>query len=143
MEVWPPNHYSSVHSHSNAFAVIKVLHGSIKSFYYAALDPTKEESQYYREMDFHRDEVTWLSDRQLQTHQLKNPNAQTCVTIQCYQYGDHDHTHYEYFDYIEEGAGGQATIKKFAPTSDWGFTDFKKKVKEEWEKYQEEEREKV
>ncbi|CCX32246.1 Similar to hypothetical protein SUS17_589 [Sphingomonas sp. S17]; acc. no. ZP_08387321 [Pyronema omphalodes CBS 100304] len=144
MGVWPPHHYSSVHSHSNALAVIKVLHGAINSYYYADLDPTKEASQYYRVMEYHKDEVTWLSDRQLQMHQPRNETAKTCVTIQCYQYGDHDHTHYEYFDYIEEGENGQpSTIKAFAPTSDWGFSDFRARIKQEWEQYQKDEREKA
>ncbi|KAI5816253.1 RmlC-like cupin domain-containing protein, partial [Pyronema omphalodes] len=123
MEVWPPHHHSSIHSHSNVFAVIKVLHGQINSFYYAALDPTKEESQYYRQAEFQKNDVTWLSDRQLQTHQLMNMTDETSVTIQCYQYCDHDHTHYEYFDYIDEEEDSHATIKKFIPTSDWGFDE--------------------
>lgn len=36
-EIWPKNHYSPVHDHANAAAIIKVLHGSINSSWYNPL----------------------------------------------------------------------------------------------------------
>lgn len=130
LEIWPPNHYSPIHNHADADAIIRVLHGEITVNLYSML------SEYHKEpfatAKFEKENVTWLSPQLNQTHQLKNCNSNgpTCMTIQCYQYGAENTTHYEYFDYLDESTN---TIKKFNPTSDMGFDEFKKLMRKEWE----------
>jgi hypothetical protein len=31
LEIWPAGHFSPVHNHGNAFGIVRILHGSIKS----------------------------------------------------------------------------------------------------------------
>lgn len=133
MEIWPGGHYSPIHSHSDSYAVIKVLHGSITSEYYPELSPNL--LQYYREATLREGEVTWLSPDFYQTHRLRNPGEawQTCITIQCYQYGASDARHYEFFDYIDESDN---KVKQFLPNSDWTYGRFKAELKQEWARYQ-------
>ncbi|CAF4969262.1 unnamed protein product, partial [Rotaria socialis] len=61
----------------------------------------------------------------------RNPDiyGNTSVTIQCYQYGEEDQEHYEYFDYLNND--GQA-IDHFDPTSDIDFFEFKRLMQNEW-----------
>ncbi|CAG8623476.1 6158_t:CDS:2 [Ambispora leptoticha] len=127
LEIWPSGHYSPVHSHSNSFAIIKVLYNEIMVRYYAGL----KEEKWYNEVPFQQGQITWISDKHYQTHQLWNRTRKVCVTIQCYQYGDDDHNHYEYFDYI----GSNGVEKRFKPNSDWPFAEFQKLIKEEWKKH--------
>ncbi|CAG8660698.1 14919_t:CDS:1, partial [Dentiscutata erythropus] len=129
LEIWPSGHYSPIHSHSNSFAVIKVLYNEIVTRYFAGLDP--EEKKWYYQVSFQEGEITWISDKFYQTHQLVNRTRKMCATIQCYQYRNSDNDHYEFFDYIDKKDG----IKHFKPNSDWHFTEFKNLIKEEWKQY--------
>jgi len=76
-------------------------------------------------------QVTWMLPKLNQTHQVKNPNlyGTCCITLQCYQYGQEDREHYEYFDYI---ANDGLSIGHFNPKSDMDFADFKKTMRKEW-----------
>ena len=128
MEIWPVGHYSPVHNHSGANAVIRVLHGSINVSLFPFL--TEDGIDAFGSVDFKKDDITWISPTLNQTHQLKNleDNTQACITIQCYMYDSDDSGHYDYFDYIEDGVKGQ-----YEPDSDMDFLNFKKLMKEEWE----------
>lgn len=132
MEIWPGGHYSPIHSHSDSYAIIKVLHGSITSEYYPELNT--ELLRYYRKATLREGDVTWLSPDFYQTHRLRNEGEpwQTCITIQCYQYGAADRRHYEFFDYIDESA---KQVRQFLPHSDWSYGDFKAQLKEEWTRF--------
>ena len=129
MEIWPVGHYSPVHSHSSANAVIRVLHGSIHVTLFpflssgAAVEP-------FAAADFSKDNITWINSTLNQTHQLKNldNNKDTCITIQCYKYDNNDNGHYDYFDYID--ADGK--IQQYEPDSDMDFIKFKNLMKQEW-----------
>jgi len=133
VEIWPPKHYSPIHSHANANAVIRVLHGQIHVDLFPML------SEYHREpfasVDFLEGEVAWISPRYNQIHRLINTNPAnlTCITIQCYLYGSKDTEHYRYFDYLEDN--GDKDIHQYEPDSDMDFIDFKEKMREEWEAY--------
>jgi predicted metal-dependent enzyme (double-stranded beta helix superfamily) len=127
MEIWPPGHYSPLHNHAGANAIIRVLNGEITVRMFAML------SAYHRapfmQAKFRKDDVTWISPRLNQTHQLYNHNTSgpTCITVQCYMYGESDETHYEYFDYLSDN-----DIKQFTPNSDCDFLTFKQRMKDEW-----------
>jgi hypothetical protein len=126
MEIWPIGHYSPIHSHSAADAIIRVLHGSIhvKLFpYLGTLEP-------FGSHDFKKDEITWISPTLNQTHQLKNlnSNVETCITIQCYMYNQKDKIHYDYFDYIDNNGHKY----QYEPDSDMDFVQFKELMKKEW-----------
>ena len=128
MEIWPPDHYSPVHNHGGANAIIRVLHGEITVKLFRML--SKSHREPFMERKFVKDDVTWISPELNQTHQLYNANSSgpTCITIQCYMYGEDDTTHYDYFDYIDEV--GQ--IEQFRPNSDMDFLRFKEIMREEW-----------
>jgi predicted metal-dependent enzyme (double-stranded beta helix superfamily) len=125
VEVWPPGHYSPIHNHGGADAVIRVLRGQIHVSLFAMLSIHHQEP--FGDAFFDEGDVTWISPRLNQTHRLKNDGDITCVTIQCYMYAESDTTHWPYFDYIEK-----AGIGHFDPNSDMDFLDFKAKMKEEW-----------
>jgi predicted metal-dependent enzyme (double-stranded beta helix superfamily) len=128
MEIWPAGHYSPIHNHSGADAVIRVLSGEINVKLFTML--SKYHETPFAEQIFQKDDVTWISAELNQTHQLLNSNrsGSACITIQCYMYGEQDTTHYEYFDYI---SGDE--IKQFAPNSDMDFLKFKETMKREWD----------
>jgi hypothetical protein len=128
MEIWPVGHFSPIHSHSAANAVIRVLHGSIHVKLFPHL--CNEGVAPFAETDFHKGQITWISPTLNQTHQLKNleTNKNTCITIQCYMYDAADTAHYDYFDYIDADGNKQ----QYEPDSDMGFMAFKQLMKDEW-----------
>lgn len=131
LEIWPGGHYSPIHNHSDANAIIKVLHGSISVEWFRSLN--KQEMQYYDKSIATAGQVTCLNDRQFQTHRLFNHNIKgnMYATIQCYMYNNFDTYHYEYFDYLD--ADGE--IQPFKPDSDWDYLEFKQLIYTEWETY--------
>jgi predicted metal-dependent enzyme (double-stranded beta helix superfamily) len=124
MEIWPSGHYSPIHNHGGADAVIKVLHGGIHVRLYPML--SLHHTTPFAEVDFATDDVTWISARLNQVHMLENDGAEPCITIQCYMYAETNLTHYPYFDYLE-----QADIGHFDPNSDMDFLAFKQRMREE------------
>lgn len=128
IEIWPPGHFSPIHNHAQANAIIRVLHGDINVKLFPMLSKYHEEP--FKEVVFHKDQVTWITPRYNQTHQLINVNKQgpTCITIQCYMYGADNTAHYKYFDFI--GEDGQ--IDQFTPNSDADFVSFKATMLKEW-----------
>jgi hypothetical protein len=130
MEIWPKQHYSPIHSHAAASAVIRVLHGSINVRMYPFLCAKKDGIEPFATAVFKKDDITWISPSLNQTHQLINTsNEQTCVTIQCYMYEDPDTQHYDYFDYLDEDGNKQ----KYEPDSDMDFVAFRELMQQEWE----------
>jgi hypothetical protein len=129
MEIWPVGHYSPVHNHSEAHAIIRVLNGTINVSQFPYLCPSGIEP--FAVTNFQKDQITWISPTLNQTHQLRNlpENAATCITIQCYLYDQKDNGHYDYFDYVD----ADGTIQQYEPDSDMDFVDFKKLMREEWE----------
>ncbi|CAF1269964.1 unnamed protein product [Adineta steineri] len=129
IEVWPPGHYSPIHNHSNAYAIIRVLSGEILVKLYPAL--TLNVNQYKPiEQICHEGRVTWMSPNLNQTHQLKHLDliGKPCITIQCYMYAKDDRAHYEYFDYL---SNDENSIGHFDPTSDMDFDAFKQRMRQE------------
>lgn len=129
LEIWPGQHYSPIHDHGEACAVIKVLHGDIWVELYPELNPSVTD--YFTEAVFHQGDVTYLTPEYYQVHKLvnRNPPGNMTATIQCYRYPDDDTVHWEYFDYID---GDQ--IKRFTPNSDWEYLAFRALIREEWAK---------
>ena len=130
MEIWPVGHYSPIHNHGGANAIIRVLHGSIHVSLYPFLCDDAESVAPFACADFKKDDITWLSPTLNQIHQLKNleSNKETCITIQCYLYDENDKLHYDYFDYL-----GEKNAKfQYEPDSDMKLIQFKKTIQEEW-----------
>jgi predicted metal-dependent enzyme (double-stranded beta helix superfamily) len=126
MEIWPSGNYSPIHNHGGSDAVIRVLHGAINVSLYPFLAP--EQQTPFAAKTFVKEDVTWISARLNQVHQLRNlDREEPCITIQCYLYADDNETHWPYFDYLGEG-----DIEHFNPNSDADFLTFKQKMKEEW-----------
>ena len=130
MEIWPVGHYSPVHNHSAANAIIRVLNGSINVNLYPFLGDNVEP---FGNVNFNKNDVTWISANLNQVHKLENlkTNKDTCITIQCYMYDKTDNIHYDYFDYISE----KGTIEHYNPDSDMDYMAFKAQIKKEWDEY--------
>ncbi len=127
MEIWPSGHYSPIHNHAGASAVIRVLHGAINVSLFPFL--SGDELEPFGKADFKQGDITWISPTLNQVHQLKNTDTRTtCITIQCYMYEDENKKHYDYFDYLD--ADGKT--QQYEPDSDMDFLEFKKLMKKEW-----------
>ena len=132
MEIWPVGHYSPIHNHAGANAIIRVLHGTIHVKLYPFLCTEKDGIAPFGKADFKKDDITWISPTLNQTHQLvnldTNKQKETCITIQCYMYDENNKSHYDYFDYIDEAGHKQ----QYEPDSDKDFVEFKELMREEW-----------
>jgi len=130
MEIWPVGHYSPIHSHACADAVIRVLHGSINVKLFPYLSEKMPSS--FGMANFNEGDITWISPRLNQIHKLENlrTNKDTCITIQCYMYNEKDRLHYDYFDYID----GNGEIQPYEPDSDMDYIAFKERMRTEWKK---------
>ena len=131
MEIWPVGHFSPIHNHAGANAIVRVLYGKINVRLFPFLSAEKTPIKPFNEAVFKKDEVTWISEKLNQTHQLinKDTNTQTCITIQCYMYDNENTTHYDYFDYLDE----KGDVLQYEPDSDMDFITFKNLMREEWE----------
>lgn len=125
MEIWPSGHFSPVHSHAGAEAVIRVLEGDINVELFPFLCSGVEP---FADADFKKGDVMWISPMLNQIHQLRNNDSATCVTIQCYMYDGADDKHYDYFDYLD--ADGK--IQQYEPDSDMDYVAFKELMLKEW-----------
>ena len=130
LEIWPIGHYSPVHNHGGANAVIRVLHGKINVKLFAFLCDEKESIEPFNEVQFVKNDITWISSSLNQVHQLHNleTNKDTCITIQCYMYDGNDKKHYDYFDYLDNSGHKQ----QYEPDSDMDFIEFKERIRNEW-----------
>ena len=128
MEIWPSGHYSPIHNHGGANAVIRVLHGKIEVSLFPFLCDDAKTVPPFAVTSFVKDDITWISSTLNQVHQLKNTGKEACITIQCYLYDKSDKDHYDYFDYL----GNQNAKSQYEPDSDMDFVEFKKKMIEEW-----------
>jgi len=132
MEIWPIGHYSPIHNHSSANAIIRVLNGSINVSLYPFLCDDPESVQPFSVKNFNEGDITWITPNLNQVHMLRNlnTNKKTCITIQCYMYDETDIVHYDYFDYLRS----DDSKNQYEPDSDMDFYDFKNKMMEEWNK---------
>lgn len=130
IEIWPVGHYSPIHSHAGANAIIRILHGSINVSLFSFLSNKNSELEPFNRVDFNKGDITWISPSLNQVHQLKNleNNTEPCITIQCYMYDLENKSHYDYFDYID----ANGNIQQYEPDSDMDFINFKKLMKDEW-----------
>eukprot|EP00051_Salpingoeca_urceolata_P008838 m.109292 g.109292 ORF g.109292 m.109292 type:complete len:490 (+) comp15970_c0_seq1:177-1646(+) len=129
VEIWPPGCYSPVHDHANTVAVIKVLSGKITSRFYNPLENHNNHVELvpFATNYFQVGNITYISPRAYQTHQLHNEGEFTCVTIQSYFYLDGDMVHYETFDYANPN---EEYIQHFKPDSDFQFSELIKIARE-------------
>ena len=130
IEIWPVGHYSPIHNHAGANAIIRVLHGSINVSLFSFLCNKNGCLEPFAKVNFNKEDITWISPTLNQVHQLKNldTSTDTCITIQCYMYDLSDNKHYDYFDYID----ANGNIQQYEPDSDMDFTKFKQLIFQEW-----------
>jgi hypothetical protein len=130
MEIWPVGHYSPIHSHANASAVIRVLNGTINVKLFPFLCAEKDTILPFKKVDLKKEDITWISPSLNQIHQLQNlpGNKDVCITIQCYMYEDDNKKHYDYFDYLDSNGDKQ----QYEPDSDMDFINFKELMQKEW-----------
>lgn len=130
LEIWPAGHYSPIHNHGNANAVIKVLFGSITIDIYNKQSATSSHDPLFT-FEACAGSSTWLNRNWYQTHKLRNPSKEYCATIQCYNYDSGDTTYWPYFDYVSENE----TIDEFYPGSDFSFSEMRELVMDEYTAY--------
>ncbi|KAJ7239518.1 RmlC-like cupin domain-containing protein [Mycena rebaudengoi] len=130
LEIWPALHASPIHNHGESHAVIKVLHGKIKAYYFTSL---YDANPIGPPANLEKGDITWIDPENYQVHQLSNESrdGSVCCTIQCYSYGAKDIRHYEAFDYVDETTH---EVKPFEPNSDMRYDEFKAALKQEWSK---------
>ena len=126
MEIWPSGHYSPVHSHSGANAIIRILNVSLYPF----LCPDGIEP--FGKADFSKGQYTWLTANLNSVHQLKNleTNKDACISMNCYTYDKEDKVHYDFFDYLD----ADKEIQHYEPDSYMDFLAFKQLIRNEWTK---------
>ncbi|KAJ6535363.1 RmlC-like cupin domain-containing protein [Mycena vulgaris] len=129
LEIWPTMHASPIHNHGNSHAVIKVLHGKIKAYYFTSLFDARPIGP---PANLEKGDITWIDLENYQVHQLSNESrdGSVCCTIQCYSYGAGDVRHYEAFYYVNEET--HKVIEQFEPNSDMRYDEFKAALKQEW-----------
>jgi len=125
MEIWPAGHFSPIHSHAGAEAVIRVLEGGINVSLFPFLS---DGVPPFAAANFVKDNVMWISPTLNQIHQLRNIGTKTCVTIQCYMYDETNDKHYDYFDYLD----AEGLVQQYEPDSDMDFIGFKMLMLDEW-----------
>ena len=104
LEIWPSGHYSPVHDHADAHAIIRVLHGEIEVSLFPLLSSVVPSRPHTRQI-FAKEDITYITPRLNQVHQLRNLSTEeACVTIQC-----------EFFDYPNSPS---LEIAHFIPASD-------------------------
>lgn len=146
LEIWPKGHYSPIHDHGDANAVIKVLHGEITATFFDSLTaPGGRPNPIGNEAILKQDMITWIGAENYQVHQLHNKSQDVCCTIQCYRYvviqclsgvtltvghrySEEDNVHYDKFRYLEDGK-----VKDWVPNSDMAYSDFYREIKAEWD----------
>ena len=128
LEIWPANSESPIHNHGNAYAVITVLHGSIKVTIYNKTWNDENTQQALKSFTAKHGDVTWISPNWFQTHKLTNESNQLyCATIQCYKYGCEEELMWPYFDYLDG-----KTVKEFLPDSDFDFMQLRTILRPPW-----------
>ncbi|XP_033645874.1 uncharacterized protein LOC117305177 isoform X2 [Asterias rubens] len=130
LEIWPAGHFSPVHNHGNANAVIKVLYGSLDVSIYNK-QTGREVPEPISTVPISKNDVVWIDRNWYQTHKLKNNGTEYCATIQCYNYAASDTTYWPYFDFISD----DQTIDEFFPSSDFGFVEMRTQVMAEYTEY--------
>ncbi|PIK39759.1 hypothetical protein BSL78_23400 [Apostichopus japonicus] len=128
LEIWPKGHGSPIHSHGNAYGVIRVLHGGIRVHIYNN-DAMDRNQQPLTSFDAVKGDITWLSPKWFQTHRLWNDTDDFCATLQCYKYGEEDDTHCPYFEYVSK----TNEIGQFMPNSDFSFLEMYQLVMAEYQ----------
>ena len=141
LEIWPVGHFSPIHNHGNAYAIIKVLFGGLTVHLYnkqALTDGSTEHDQAeIAHVDVKAGDVTWLTPNWYATHKLKNDTKDFCATIQCYAYSKEDKEHWPYFEYLadDDGPNGGHFTSKFLPNSDYTFRELHDTVIAEYKEY--------
>ena len=83
-----------------------------------SLDKEGNKLEPFGSQDFPTNTFTWLSPGLNQTHRLKNISSDTtCVSLNCYLYGESNSVHYDYFDYVDS----DGTIQHYEPEYQAGY----------------------
>ncbi|CAK59951.1 unnamed protein product (macronuclear) [Paramecium tetraurelia] len=114
LEIWPFKHYSSIHDHAGQYGLVKVLQGVIDISIYAILSNAKHLMNPIKTLTCNQNDMTWLSPKLNQVHQLKNFYPQTTITLQCYKYSQKSQNKVKNFAYV-----ANEQYKKFNPVSDF------------------------
>ncbi|CAD8145748.1 unnamed protein product [Paramecium pentaurelia] len=129
LEIWPFKHYSSIHDYAGQYGIVKVLQEIINVKIYAILSNAKHLMNPIKSLTCNQNDMTWLSPKLNQVHQLSNIYPQTAITLQCYKYSKKSQEKIKQFAYV-----ANQQYKNFNPLSDFPdielHTIFKELVEE-------------
>ncbi len=135
LEIWPQGNNSPVHNHGDAVAIIKMLHGSLKSEWFNPLyNRTAEAFSLIKKGYLHPGDITWMTPCFYQTHKLTNEGSTgASISIQGYQHtwqSDKSfETFSESFNYVKPP---DESLKQFYPNIDFEFAEFKTLLRNEY-----------
>jgi hypothetical protein len=134
LEIWPKGHYSPVHNHGNALAIIKLLSGTLKSEWYNPLsDNYYEKPEIIKSSYLYASNITWMTSCYYQTHKLINiRNDIAAVSIQAYSHveSQSEDDYLEYFNFILPPS---PQLIKFYPNADFkNLTEFENTILNEY-----------
>jgi hypothetical protein len=126
LEIWPKGHYSPVHNHGDAVAVIKLLSGTLKSEWYNPLsDNYNEKPKVIKSAILHKNDLTWMTPCYYQTHKLISIDKDKAgVSIQGYAHIHSSNLYEKYKDFFNFILPPSPKLIEFYPNRDFIF-DFK------------------
>lgn len=135
LEIWPKGHYSPIHNHGNAAALIRLLCGKLKTEWFNPLAETNSKNPQVIKTGFiNAGDIAWMTPFNYQTHKLTNEDNSVAISIQAYAHTDSNtgNVYSETFDYIKSG---DPELHHFYPNEDFSYDNLERIVLEENKKH--------
>jgi hypothetical protein len=136
LEIWPKKSHSPIHNHGDTVAVIKMLHGCLKSEWFNPLPCNSNDSAFttaFMWQYLKKGEITWMTPDAYQTHRLSNADDDTAaISIQAYSNLNSEILHEEKFNFIGDDYSINGTLRAFYPTPDIYIDELLRVVQNEY-----------
>ena len=135
LEIWPKGHYSPIHNHGNAVALIKLLCGKLKTEWFNPLAEENSKNPKVIKTGFiNAGNIAWMTPFNYQTHKLTNEGNSVAISIQAYAHTDSNtgKVYSETFNYIKSG---DPELHHFYPNEDFSYDNLERIVLEEYTKH--------
>ncbi len=128
LEIWPKGHYSPIHNHGNAAALIKLLCGKLKTEWFNPLAETNSKKpRVIKSGLINAGDIAWMTPFNYQTHKLTNEGNSVAISIQAYSHTDSNTGKFysETFNYIKPD---DAKLHHFYPNEDFSYDNLERIV---------------
>lgn len=136
LEIWPKGSHSPIHNHGDAVAIIKMLHGCLKSEWFNPLAQNSSDCVLIQPIKceyLNKGQITWMTPDAYQTHRLSNADNRTAtISIQAYSHVDSEIFLDEKFNYINDSYPDDPTLRAFFPKQDVFIDDMLERVQKEF-----------